>query len=52
VPIEAVVSFWVVPWRVLFGLLVIGIFVAIGVWSTLRKSTRFVKKHTGKGKHA
>jgi hypothetical protein len=49
VPIEAVVSFWVIPWRLLIGLLVIGIFVAVGVWSTLRKSTRFVKRHSKKG---
>jgi hypothetical protein len=29
--------------------LIIGIFVAVGVWSTLRKSTRFVKRHSKKG---
>jgi hypothetical protein len=36
VPLEATVSFWVVPWRILFGTLVILIFVLIGMKSTLQ----------------
>lgn len=50
VPVEASVKFWVVPWRVLAGLLVVGIFVGIGVWSTFRKSARFVQRASRKGK--
>lgn len=38
VPMEATVSFWVVPWRVLIGLLLIALFVAIGLWSTFRRA--------------
>lgn len=48
VPMEAYVSFWIVPWRVVIGLLVILIFVGIGLWSTFRKSARFVKHQSGK----
>jgi hypothetical protein len=44
VPMEAYVSFWVVPWRVLGILLLVLLFVGIGLWSTLRKTTRFAKK--------
>lgn len=36
VPIESEVSFWVIPWRLLAGALVIAIFVLIGLKSTLQ----------------
>lgn len=36
VPIEGEVSFWVVPWRMLIALLVVGIFFFIGIRSTIR----------------
>ncbi len=48
VSLEATVSFWVVPWRLLIGIILIAAFVFVGVWSTFRKSARFVKKHTKK----
>jgi len=44
VPMEAYVSFWVVPWRVLGILLLVLIFVGIGLWSTFKKSSRMVKR--------
>jgi hypothetical protein len=37
VPLEASVEFWVVPWRILIGGLIVVVFVGIGVWSTGRK---------------
>jgi hypothetical protein len=43
VPVEATVSFWVIPWRLLIGGLIIAIFVGIGVWVTIRKG--FLKVH-------
>ena len=49
VPMEATLSFWVVPWRILIGLLLVGIFVAIGLWSTFQKSAGFIKRRR-KGK--
>ncbi|HZL08245.1 MAG TPA: hypothetical protein VFC50_03565, partial [Candidatus Dormibacteraeota bacterium] len=47
VPLEAEVSFWVVPWRILAAILVVVIFVGIGLWSTGRnivRKTRKIKK--------
>jgi hypothetical protein len=44
VPMEATVSFWVVPWRVIGILLLVAIFVAIGLWSTFGKSKRLVQR--------
>src|SRR5581483_737544 len=41
VPISGTVSFWVIPWRIIGGLLVVALFVGIGVWSTLRRTGRF-----------
>jgi hypothetical protein len=48
VPLEATVSFWIVPWRVIGILLVVAIFVGIGLWSTFGKSKRLVQKMRGK----
>jgi hypothetical protein len=48
VPMEASVSFWVVPWRVIGILLIVGIFVVIGLWSTFGKSKRLVRRIRGK----
>jgi hypothetical protein len=45
VPMEASVSFWVVPWRVVGLMLIVGIFVLIGLWSSLGKVKRSVKRH-------
>jgi len=36
VPIEGEVSFWVIPWRLLIGLVIIAIFFFIGFRSTVR----------------
>jgi hypothetical protein len=51
VPMEAYVSFWVVPWRVLGILLLILLFVGIGLWSTFKKWVglfRHIKKGRSK----
>ncbi len=44
VPLEAQISFWVVPWRLLAGALVILIFVLIGFKSTLQNIWKKIKK--------
>jgi hypothetical protein len=44
VPIEAEVSFWVIPWRLLVGALVIAIFVLIGFKSTLQNLWKKFRK--------
>jgi hypothetical protein len=40
IPIEGVVSFWVVPWRILVGALFIGFFFFIGLRSSIMKLWR------------
>jgi hypothetical protein len=49
VPMEAYVSFWVIPWRVLGVLLIVLIFVAVGLWSTFRKWSNLIKRFRSKG---
>jgi hypothetical protein len=44
VPMEAEVSFWVVPWRVLAASLVVLVFVGVGLWSTGGKVVRKLRK--------
>jgi hypothetical protein len=48
VPITGTLSFWVVPWRLLLGALVILIFMTIGFWSTFRRAGRFAKRQSQK----
>jgi hypothetical protein len=43
IPINGSVSFWVVPWKLLLVLLLIIAFVGIGLWSSLRKTSGFIK---------
>lgn len=50
VPIEKEVTFWVVPWKIILGALVIIAFVVLGVWSVLRKIWLFIRR--GKKKRA
>jgi hypothetical protein len=50
IPIEGTLSFWVIPWRIIATMLVIGIFVAIGFWSTFKKAGRFAKRQTKRTK--
>jgi hypothetical protein len=44
VPLEAYVSFWVIPWRVLGVGLLVAIFVGIGLWSVVRSIIKKVRK--------
>ncbi|MGB4762616.1 MAG: hypothetical protein WBP12_04665 [Candidatus Saccharimonas sp.] len=37
IPLEAEVSFWVIPWKIIGGALIILLFVLTGVWSLLHK---------------
>jgi hypothetical protein len=38
VPIEAQVSFWVIPWKFLLALLLLGLVLIVGLWVILRKA--------------
>jgi hypothetical protein len=44
IPITGTLSFWVIPWRLVIGLIVICIFVLIGLWSSGKKFGRGFKK--------
>jgi hypothetical protein len=44
VPIEGEVSFWVIPWKLILGALVVAILVIYGLWSLVRKIVRGFKK--------
>jgi hypothetical protein len=50
VPLNGELSFWVIPWRLLIGLLIVALFMVIGFWSTFRKIGRFAKHQTQKMK--
>lgn len=41
VPLEATLTFWVIPWRIIVGGLVVVVFASIGVWVSVRKG--FIK---------
>lgn len=44
VPVIGAVSFWVIPWRILLGVLVVLLVIGIGIWSTLKRLVRQVKR--------
>ena len=44
VPIEQDISFWVIPWKILGGLLVVILLVGFAVWSILRKIFRLFRR--------
>ena len=48
VPLEATVSFWVIPLRVIGIGLLIGLLVGVGLWSTIRKIVRKIPKSKSK----
>jgi hypothetical protein len=44
IPIEGEVSFWVVPWRIILGMLALALFAFLGVRSTLQNIWRKIAK--------
>ena len=50
IPISGSLSFWVIPWRLVGGLIVILIFMTIGLWSSGRKFGVAVKRITKRSK--
>lgn len=45
VPIEAVVSFWVIPWRIIGGILLVLLVISIGVWAILRLIWKNIRRN-------
>lgn len=48
VPIEGQISFWVIPWKLILGALVVAALVIYGLWSLIRKIIRGFRKVAGK----
>jgi hypothetical protein len=44
IPVTGTLSFWVIPWRLVGGMLVIFVFMLIGFWSSFKKMARFMPK--------
>jgi hypothetical protein len=44
VPFEATLGFWIIPWRVIGILTVVGVFVLIGLWSSFGKIKKLMQK--------
>lgn len=44
IPIEAVISFWVIPWKLLLSLVFLLVIFSVGVLTIIRKTTRSLKK--------
>jgi hypothetical protein len=47
VPLQASVSFWVIPWELLFILLIILVIIGFGLWSLLRSGVRKTRAGVG-----
>jgi hypothetical protein len=48
IPITGVVSFWVIPWKLLIGMLVVAALILAGLWTTGRttiKKIRSIRRH-------
>jgi len=52
VPIQQEVNFWVFPWKILLGLLIVVLLVLFGLWSFVRKIIRLGRKFRRTGKSA
>lgn len=52
VPVIAEVSFWVFPWRIFIGLLILFILIATGLIVTLRGSARAIKRRKSSPRNA
>lgn len=50
IPIEGEVSFWVFPWKILLGLLVVALLVLFGLYSLVKKIISIIRKISGKTK--
>ena len=48
VPITTEVSFWVIPWRILLGAFVVLLLIVVGVFTTIRNSTKKLRRKSRK----
>ena len=38
VPIESEITFWILPWKILLGLLIVLVLVGLGIWTIGRRA--------------
>jgi hypothetical protein len=48
VPIQAQVSFWVIPWKILIVVAIVGLLLLFGLWSMVRGVIRMVRRRSTK----
>jgi hypothetical protein len=44
VPVEAVVGFWVIPWKLLLIVLAFVLLLGVGVWTIIRRSIKLMRR--------
>ena len=44
IPIVSEVSFWIIPWRILLGALVVIVIIGFGLWSIIKRVTHHTKR--------
>jgi hypothetical protein len=44
IPLTGVVSFWVLPWKIILAMIAVGALVCLGLWSLIRYIIKLVKK--------
>ncbi len=52
VPIEASVSFWVMPWRLLFGMLLLLVLIGVGIFTSIRNTAKLAHLKGKKDGHS
>ncbi|HVA10682.1 MAG TPA: hypothetical protein VNG32_00755 [Candidatus Dormibacteraeota bacterium] len=51
VPIQAQVSFWVIPWKILIVVAIVGLLLLFGLWSLVRGVIRMFRRHSKPHRH-
>ena len=44
IPVTGEISFWVIPWRILLGLLVVVVVIGFGIWTIIRRLTHHTSR--------
>jgi hypothetical protein len=51
IPVQASLSFWVIPWKLIIGAVIIVVLLLVGLITTLRKTARLAYKKSSKNLH-
>jgi hypothetical protein len=44
IPLEAQIYFWVIPWKIILGFIIVLVVLVIGIWTIIKKSLSIIKK--------